>query len=229
MAKIPFIQHTAAGLHITHEKIRWVELSRIRDHIWVKKVDSEPVGNDLESALRKLIDRQVVTHPFVTVNVDSIPGVRKLVNMPVIDEEDILGEWIDKQYSQIVEKMGSSETFLIRHTIMDLNDENGKCLFAAIKKDDRDKIENILTGVGLTPTIITTGFLATAYGLLLTPEFVNGQHKILRLFEDESFIGHYKNGFLNSYSQLDANQMSTTDILDELNLMFETNSVLNVE
>lgn len=222
--KLPFIQHNAIGIHITDMKVRWVELSRIGDRVRVVNHDSEKVNGEVEASLVNLVNRQIPRLPFVIVNIDSSMVIKKLMNAPVIEESELLDAWIEKQYSLLMEGRDNWDSYLIRHTFLGggNEDETGAFFIAAVRKEAVERIEMLIRNTGLEPAIITTGFTEAAYGFLMTPEFIEGQTCVLRLFEDESYLARYHQGMLKSISPLDAKRMSVEDIRDELSLIIES-------
>jgi len=202
-----------------------VELSRIGDNVRLGHYNCEEVKSGVEDALQNLIERQQPGNRYVAVNIDSSMVISKLISMPYFDDDhEVMQGWIYKQCTSLLENEPDSDSYIIRSSIQIVDEEHSKLYISAIKKEQVENIRDLLNEFELTPSIITDGIIDVAYPLILSDDFINGKSNILRVFEDRSILCKYNNGVLQSLTPLQIRNSTASELFDELNLIFSSES-----
>lgn len=209
MVNIPFLQSSAVGIHITQSMLYWLEARRIADSVTIRSVDEQAIGGSLEQAIDQLCSRHSLSHPFISVNIPFSELTYRLVNAPMVDEEDIFNSWLDDQYTDMLPNGASWEQYHISHHLLTHGEESAACFFAMASQDSVTKLQNIFESNELRPHFIGTGILEMAYGLLLTDDFVDGQSYAINALGHETCFTQYTNGILTELTYLDSDDTSS--------------------
>lgn len=214
--KIPFIEHTAIGLHMTEVAIRWVELRRIGDRIRVKNaICREVQGGDIGQTLRELVDQAAPSFRQVAVNLDSKNLKQQVIEVPYLNDEEDLWQWVEEASGQLLKKDGTGADYQIRWHMLGDPEAGQRCLFVMAPAEDIENRIELLSKSGLKPAIITSGILETGYAVMYDEKFASGPSCLLHFFEDQSAFHFYRNGLLEQIYLMPDVDKNLNTLLDE--------------
>ena len=211
MVKLPFIQSSAVGIHITESMLYWVEASRIADSVTIHSIDEQPISGSLEQAINQLCARHSHSQPIVSVNIPFSEITYRLVNAPLVDEEDIFDSWLDDQYADMLPDGGTWDEYHICHHLLTHGEESAACLFTMATRESVSNLRSLFESNGIYPQYIGTGILEMAYGLLLTGDFVDGKSTLINDLGQDTCVSQYANGILTELTYLNSDDITSIE------------------
>lgn len=213
--RIPFFQHIGIGVHISEKVIRWVELSRIGDNIKLRKSGFEQVENgNIRESLQRLAIKTDPDFNFVVTNLDASQIRQAVVDVPFLDDEEYLEQWINDQVSGLVPTSLPQNEFIVRHHFFG-EEEQQKCLFVVARKKAVQERTELLNSIGLYPAACTSGSLEPGYALLFNNHFIQDESHLLSYFDDIPSLSDYHEGVLHSFRIFNVSGTSIVELIEE--------------
>lgn len=228
--KIPFVQHRGIGLHITDRVIRWVQLSRIRQRICIGRVAYREVkSGDLQVTLKGLVEEIMPDFLFVTANIDPAAVDMHVLELPFIEDEEYLVQWIRESALELLPANSNVEDYAVTHHLFGDPEEGQRSLFVVtLKKAVRERVD-LLESAGLKPVLLTTGTIDPGYTVMFDEDVTTGTTWLLSVFEDQSVLLHYRNGLLEQVHTLVTEETKPGEVLAEAESLVLTEAAYREE
>lgn len=116
--KLPFLQHCGIGIYVTARAVRWIELARVRERVWIRRYAREPVREEQDGerrALARLIRRVQPAEPFVATHLPPAYVREYSVDVPHFDDEAARRAWIEQDAAERLPAAVRAEDFVIRY------------------------------------------------------------------------------------------------------------------
>ncbi len=213
MIKVPFLEHTAVGIEITDELIRWVEVDRSGKK-WTLKGFDEVAHNGSEASLISKLEalkESVESDAYhIAVVIPELLFEVIIEELPYFEEAEEIDKWLDSKSKELT---AGKENVLIQSHLIDIGEDSKRCLFQVIDQEKRDLYLAVLHKAGLYPEVISTGIFESGYSQIFNPEFIEGYSAVLEIINNEYQLTVFKNGLIFNFYSLVAPESDSMEYL----------------
>lgn len=194
---LPFLHKQVAGLYLDGIQLTWAEVTTFRNRVeHVDIVHYETGDQPLAEALAVLRSRLSEPLPAVCTHVKPEHVRHVLCQGPALDDAHLFEEWLRAQTYRQLPQSASTDDFLIRHRVLEAEEENTRVLLTLVRREVVDEHLRTLTEAGFEVASIGSIEAELEALLLLQPGFGDGLTAVLLTRSDEATVLRYRDGRL---------------------------------
>ena len=206
MFKIPFLGHTAVGIEITDDVIRWVEIDRFGKN-WSLNSFGEISHNTSDVSLRNAFThiKSELKAEACHIGFSFSETVKAVIveEVPYSEEPEEVGHWVRSKGEEIL-KTWDTESMHIETQVVSLDEDSKRCIFQVLDKSLIDKYRMLLWECGLYSELAVSGIFESGYAMIFDQEFIAGLAAVLVPGSDISFLVLFEHGTVRNIYEITA-------------------------
>lgn len=210
MFKVPFIEQTGVGIEIAEGCVRWIEVDRLGNKLTLStwgEIEYKGTEESFCECIEQIKDELKADAYQVGLSIPEVLQKVIIEEVPYSEEEEEIERWIKEKVNEISTNFENHE-IEIQHQIIELDEDNKRCLFQVFELKNRDRFSRLLLESEIYPTYISGGLLEPGYAQIYNPEFSEGTSAVISRIDPKQFLILFEQGLVKNVYELSEDEDS---------------------